>query len=295
MCYEEGRTGNLKKRIGDRYDGYRLRNITAFNAVVPHIMPQRDDSQVAGELDIDVTGAESFLRAERAKGLEISFFDIMIAALVRTISRYPAINRFVAGRKLYARNKIQISFVAKKAMTLEGEDCTIKIDFLPTDTLYDVARKVHKEIELVRSADISNKTTDFANIIAKLPVWLVSLFVGLLKTMDKIGIMPGAIINLSPFHTSVFVTNFGSIGFDPIYHHIYNFGTTSAFIALGKYHTKRLDGEIVKRSVKIRYVADERISDGYEMSVALKAFIANLRNPQRLTVPPEKVYTDRSL
>jgi len=43
--------------------------------------------------------------------------------------------------------------------------------------------------------------------------------------LDKINLLPKSIIDLSPFHSSIFVTNVGSIGLDTIYHHIYNFGT----------------------------------------------------------------------
>jgi hypothetical protein len=66
--------------------------------------------------------------------------------------------------------------------------------------------------------------------------------------MDFYGIMPKAIHKVSPFHTSVFLTNMGSLGTDPIYHHIYNFGTTSIFIAMGKKRKQRVinkDGKII--------------------------------------------------
>ena len=289
----------MKRRMGDRYDGYRLRKIPAFSTVVPHIMPQRADAQVMGEFEIDSAPVEAFLKAERAKGERLSFMDVFIAALVRTIAKHPAANRFSIGRKLYARNRIWISFVAKKSMSVESEDNTLKIEFEPTDTVYEVSNRVRERVDFIKQADATNDTTDFANIISRLPVWLMALFIGLLKAMDKIGIMPRQIIDLSPFHTSIFITNFGSMGFEPIYHHIYNFGSTTAFLSFGPYAAKReigKDGEVVvRRTVKIMYVADERVSDGYEMAVALKGFISYLRNPASLTEPPERVNSDRAL
>lgn len=289
----------MKRRFGDRADGYRLRKLTAFNTIVPHIMVERVDAQVAGALEVDVTAADAFIKAERIKGNNIAFMDLMIAAIVRTISRFPSINRFVYGGRFYARKKIHICFIAKKKMTVEGEDTVLKIEFEPTDTIYEVSRKVREKIDFIKQEDTSNSTSVFANSIGRLPVGLVSFTVGFLKWMDKRGKMPKKIIELSPFHTSVFVTNFGSMGFPPVYHHIYNFGTTSIFLALGKYNTVRtVDDEgkpLVKRSVDIMYVADERISDGYEMVTALKDFISNIKNPEKLTVPPEKVAIDRAL
>jgi len=289
----------VKRKFGDRADGYRLRKLTAFNTIVPHIMVQRVDSQVAGGFEIDVTEAEAFLKAERIRGNNIAFMDLMLAAIVRTISRFPSVNRFVYARKYYARKDIHICFVAKKKMTVEGEDTVLKVEFKPTDTIYDVARKVHEKIDFIKQEETSNGTTDFANSVGRLPVFAVAFVLGILKWMDRAGIMPKKIIDLSPFHTSVFVTNFGSMGFPPVFHHIYNFGTTSIFLALGKYNTLRETNEegkqVTRRTVNIMYVADERISDGYEMVAALKDFISNIKNPVRLTEPPMRVETDRAL
>jgi hypothetical protein len=289
----------VKRRIGDRADGYRLRKLTAFNTIVPHIMVERVDTLVAGEFELDVAAAYTFLKAERAKGNNIAFMDLVIAAMIRTIAHYPSVNRFVCARKFYARSEIAICFVAKKKMTVEGEDTVIKAKFQPTDTIYEVSRKLHEKIDYIKREETSNSTSVFANSLGRLPVGLVAFVVGILKLMDKLGVMPKKIIELSPFHTSVFVTNFGSMGFPPIFHHIYNFGTTSVFLALGNYNTLRVidhDGKVVvKKAVKISYVADERISDGFEMVTALKDFIGNIKNPERLTVPPEQVVIDRAL
>ena len=114
--------------------------------------------------------------------------------------------------------------------------------------------------------------------------------------MDFYGIMPKFIHKLSPFHTSVFITNMGSIGSEPIYHHIYNFGTTSIFIAMGTKKTQRVinrEGKIVQRKVmRLRFVADERIGDGYYLSSALKYFNGIFLHPEVLHEKPEKVLID---
>jgi pyruvate/2-oxoglutarate dehydrogenase complex dihydrolipoamide acyltransferase (E2) component len=108
--------------------------------------------------------------------------------------------------------------------------------------------------------------------------------------------MPKVINRISPFHTSVFVTDVGSLGIQPVYHHIYNFGTTSVFISFGKKQKAKHineNNEIVdKRYVDLKVVVDERIADGHYYASSFKLFKKLIQNPERLEVPPEKVGQD---
>ena len=97
--------------------------------------------------------------------------------------------------------------------------------------------------------------------------------------------MPRKIINASPFHTSAFLTNVGSLGIDTIYHHLYNFGTTSMFFAMGKKKKSYIyeDDEIRKeKCITIAFVGDERICDGYYYASSFRSFIRYLNRPELL-------------
>ena len=122
------------------------------------------------------------------------------------------------------------------------------------------------------------------------------MFIGIIEWLDFHGKLPKFIHEVSPFHTSVFVTNMGSIGADPIYHHLYNFGTTSVFIALGNRRKQRVidrDGKVKERKImKLRFTADERIADGYYLSVALKYFTGLFSRPEELEIAPEEIKYD---
>jgi hypothetical protein len=107
----------------------------------------------------------------------------------------------------------------------------------------------------------------------------------ILKGMDKYNLLPKAIVDLSPFHTSLFFTYLKSIKLDYIYHHLYDFGTTSIFVALGK--TKRMpavenDAVVIKTCCEIGYTLDERICDGLYFSNSMKLFEKYLDNPYLL-------------
>ena len=86
------------------------------------------------------------------------------------------------------------------------------------------------------------------------------------------------------------------MGIQPVYHHLYEFGTTSIFIAFG---AKRkgwvLDANkniVQKKYIDVKITTDERIVDGYYYAKAFKLFKRLLENPERLELPPEKVVED---
>lgn len=226
--------GNNRRRFRDRYDGRLIRNIDPFYKIIPYIMRSRIDAQNFYEDRIYIDKLERYIRLKRNNGLKnLSFLYIVLAAVVRTISQNPRLNRFVIGRKIYARNEILISFAIKRGMSEDSPETTLKIKFEPTDTLNDVIEKVDKVIKENKSANAVNNTDRTAKLIMMCPGFIVRFLVWILRMLDNIGLMPRFINEVSPFHTSVFITDLGSLGIQPVYHHLYEFGTTSIFIAFG--------------------------------------------------------------
>ena len=128
-------------------EGRRLKSLDPFTTIVPYIMVERSDSQNTINESFDVSGAEALIRRLRQDGYDsIGILHIIIAAYVRTISQRPAVNRFIRGQKIYARNNIVINMAVKKKMSLEGQETTIKLVFEPSDTLYDVYDKVYSQL-----------------------------------------------------------------------------------------------------------------------------------------------------
>ena len=286
-----------KKRLGDRYDGRKLRSLDPFYKIIPYIMKTRIDAQNYFEEKIEISNTEEFIKRKRRETREhITFLHVIIAAMVRTISQKPALNRFCAGQKIYARNEILICFVLKKELNEESPETTIKVKFEPSDTFMDVVRKVNKAIKENQSIDVKNETDKLAKLVMSIPGQLVRFVVWLLRSLDYIGIMPKVINRLSPFHTSVFITDLGSIGIQPVYHHLYDFGTTSCFISFGvKMKEKAINAknQIVDRKyVRICVVTDERIADGIFFASAFKLYRSLIKHPETLEFPPEKAHED---
>ena len=288
-----------KRRLGDRYDGWRLRHTQSFFSVMPHIMKRRSDSSVLFDDLVEIEQLETYVRRLRKEQNMpgFSMFHLFIAASVRMITLRPWLNRFVIGGKSYARNRLTISMTVKRTLSKDSEDVVIKPDFDGTDTIYDVYRKISEAISHeVKDPSVENDTDMVARILDTCPAWLTRAIINVFNVLDHLGLMPKAINRLSPFHTSMYITDVGSLGIGPVYHHIYDFGTTSIFMAMGKKETvleKHFDGTIrEKKVIRLRFVVDERICDGYYFSESFRSLKRLLKNPSLLEQPPESIPAD---
>jgi len=212
------------------------------------------------------------------------------------MSQYPRANRFVAGRRLYARNELLISMAVKKKIDNETPETIVKFKFNPEDTINDVCKKIRTTIAENKGVETSNSLDGLLKVVNHLPRFIYSAAVNFITWLDFHGKMPKAINKVSPFHTSIFLTNMGSIGEEAIYHHIYNWGTTSVFFAMGrkrKVSVLNSDGTITEKKImRTRFTADERIADGLYLASFLKHMRYLFLNPELLEIAPEKVLED---
>jgi hypothetical protein len=287
----------FRRRLGDRYDGWRVNDIDTVYTVVPYLLRTRLDSQCLFEENVDLDNLERFVKEHKEDIPGISIMTVVIAAMVRTLSQRPYANRFIVYNKLYAHNDIRISIMVKRTMGDRGEETPIMPVFSPFDTLREVAGKISTEIDKNRLTSEKNASDNTAGALGKLPPFLLRIIIGLIRWSDNLGILPKGIHTASPYHCSAFVTNMGSIGIAPIYHHLYEFGTCSFFSAMGR-KIKTLaagddgGGVSTKRSIGFKYVIDERICDGHYWAVSIRYLRKLLNNPSVLLVPPEKVVID---
>ena len=288
-----------KKRFGDRYDGYRVRSLSPMSYVSPFIMKTRNDASNLFQGSVELGRIENYIKKKRRDdGLNgFGFLHVIIAAYVRMLSQKPALNRFIAGQRIYQRGEeIAICMMVKKSMELNAQESAIKVIFNPADTAEDVYRKLEVAVEEARQQGDSNLFDVVAKIINLMPSFLIRLFISFLEITDYYGIMPKIIHKASPFHCSMFITNLGSLGIPPVYHHLYNFGTCPLFIAFGAKRTAleiQKDGSVEKHKyVDYTVVSDERITDGHYYANAFKQLDWILRHPDSLDEPPEQIISD---
>lgn len=278
----------------NRSDGYRLKGCDPFYEIVPHIMPHRYDATNFIDLDLDLESIQAYVNRCRSKGIKMKHMSVVIAAYLRLVSQNPNLNRFVCNKRIYARNHFCVSFVTLKSDTNGGEETLVKIYFNLDDDIFEVNRKVSETIELNSSSEGDNSMDKLLRKITRAPS-LVGGVVGFLKWWDKHFSLPFAVIDASPFHSSLFITNLASIRLNAVYHHIYDFGTTGIFIAMGQTE-KRLAkiGEVVeeKKVLPVKVTTDERVEGGYYYGRCFKEFKRYLNSPEVLEEKPETIVKD---
>ena len=249
--------------FGHRSDGKKVKGMTIIEKAEPFFMPQRIDAVNYVNVKAPCGPLDEFIAREKKNG-----------------------NHFTYMHSIYQRNYISISLDIKKKLEEEAEDVTCKFYFTGRESLSEVAKIVDDEIAKNLVADNVHRTTKIAGRFCKLPDFLFRWALAICRWLDRHGILPKSLIKASPFHTSCFLTNLKSIKLPYIYHHLYNFGTTSMFVAMGKEkvepyveNNKELKlGKFITCGITL----DERVADGFYMSKTLKLFKDLLANPDSL-------------
>ena len=291
-------TKKRKRRFGDRPDGYRLRSLQPMSKVSPYIMPNRSGASVYFHESIEITEAENYIRKKRNQGLKnFGFMHLLLAAYVRVISQRPQANRFLSGQRVYSHgDDIVVNLTIKREMTLEAEETIVKMHFTPTDTADDIYYKLQKLIEENKEVNPDSNFDNTAKIFNYIPGLVLKFAIWFLKLLDYFGMLPKKLIEVSPFHGSMFITSMGSLGVPPVFHHLYDFGNIPVFLSFGaKYKKTELkpDGTPVqKKYIDYNIVCDERICDGFYLASSFKLFKTYFRNPHILDEKPATVAHD---
>ncbi len=286
-----------RKRAGDRRDGRLLRSLPAFCKFIPFIMPTRNDAEIYYDESFEVTTVDRRLRALRVDGYKgIGMLHFLIATHIRCISMLPAMNRFIAGRRIYAHDDITIVMAVKRSLSVDATETTIKVHFKPTDTIFDVYRKLNAKIEEIKTSEEDNNTEAVAETLTKAPRFLLRFIIACLRALDYFGLIPDSLIEASPFHGSMIITDMGSLRLRPVFHHIYNFGTLPVFVAFGaKRHAYEINrhGRVDdNKYVDCKFVIDERIADGHYYAQFLQAYRYIFQHPEILEKAPSRVIED---
>jgi len=286
--------------FGYRPDGRRLRKIDPVVQVTPYLMPMRCDAQVFLEHKLDYEMLSRYIAKKAVEGEKVTFMQIVIAAYVRGISQHPEINRFIKNKQYYARNNCSVAFtLLKDAQDHDSPESTVRIEFDLTDTLFDVRDRQIAAIEANRGEPDNEEFIDkLAAGVMKVP-GLANVIVGLVRLLDRYGLCPGALIRELPFYSGMFITNNASIGLHHVWHHIYNFGTVSAFFGMGsvlKEATVDAEGKTrMKRWLPIGVTIDERVTSGAHYAAFFADVVRCLNHPELLETPPESVRFDEGV
>lgn len=270
-----------------RIDGYKVRNADPMYTLIPRFLTRRYDSMNMITLDVPEEPLRLYMNRKRHDGTPVSHLALIIAAYLRAAAEYPALNRFVGNKTIYQHRDFTVSMVVLRPG--EDNDTMSKIYLNMADTIFQVQDKLSEYIEENRKDNNANRFDRTVNLLLSLSV-LTTVAIAALRFMDRHGLLPAPLVKASPFHASLLISNLASIRTNHIYHHVYDFGTTSVGITMGNMREvpkKTKDGIVFERCIPLGVVMDERICSGHYFAKAFSRMSEYLSNPALLEQPPQ--------
>lgn len=275
------------KKLGDRKDGKRVRNLTGMAQISIDLKPRRCDSDVYINQKMDLTELVKYVNKKKSEGMEITYFPTFVAAIGKTFYNRPKLNYFVANRHVFEHNDIVISFVAKVTFDDKAEEMMIMVPIEPKDTLETINQKIREKVSGVRDKkDKKEGANNAIDTLGKLPNILRVPLLGIFKWLDKKGHLPASLVKDNLYYSSIIVSNLGSIKCGAIYHNINDFGTCSSLATMGEIKKEEIITKDGRREVRdlcefgINF--DERVADGYYFAKSMKLIQYIFDHPELL-------------
>ena len=286
-----------RRHVGDRHDGRRLRNLNPIFSLTPFVMRNPADAVNSFTDQAEVSAMEAWLAARRdGDHGELSLVHIFIAAYVRTLSQHPALNRFVAGRYLYARDRIDIVLSSGRSASADAGPLAVKVRFLPTDTVYDVCRKIGAQVDSIKADEEASRLERAAGTLVKTPRFLLRFGATVLRFLDYYGWLGERWTDRSPFHGSAVISDEGASSLPSMTRGLNSLGCLPLSLSIGRRRTGyelAQDGRVRQtHTVDYTVSVDSRIADSAYIGAAFRTFRHYLSHPEELESTPARVYDD---
>ncbi|MDA8411109.1 MAG: 2-oxo acid dehydrogenase subunit E2 [Treponema sp.] len=271
-----------------RRDGVYIKDLDPFKRLFPYVMEGRNNSVVYTIQRVDASNLLGFIERHnegRGEGEKVGLFHVFLAVIARTFFLRPELNRFIVGKRFYQHKDIGITFVAKKEYTEEAPESEVRMVFTGKETLEEIRDMVTRRLSVARS-DHKGDDDKLMELVAALPRPLVSLIVALVKWLDYHNILPAFLMDAIPLYTSIYLANLGSIGLGAPFHHLFEMGSASSFLTIGKIEKQPVvdeAGAVVARDcIEFAFAFDERVSEGFNHIRSIQVFQNLLTHPELL-------------
>lgn len=281
---------NQKRRFGDRWDGRLIRELDSLHFVTGVIYPNRCDNEAFISERIDLTNINEYLKTKNYEGIDYKYnlFQIIVTAIVKTLTLRPKMNRFIVNGNFYQRNEVSASFVVKKQFADHGAEALAFLHMKDEDNLESVHNYIKSQVMECRS-DKVDSSTDTMDLFNKIPRWISKAVMRFVMRLDKHGWVPKSMVETDPYYSSVVLSNLGSIKMKSGYHHLTNWGTCSMIVLIGEIKDRPFydeSGNVQMRpTVDLGITIDERVADGYYYSKTVRLIRKLLENPELLEKP----------
>ena len=271
-----------KKKFGDRKDAVRCTDVNGINQILIDLKPTRSLGEVYINQKMDVTSLVAYLKKLKDKGEKITYFHAFCTLFGKTIYNRPLLNRFVQNRHIYEHDDITLSYVMKIDFTDKSKEIMVVLPIKNDDNLFSLSKKIGDKVTNVRNhQDSGNGANNAIDTLSKLPNIIRIPVIGLMKLLDRYGVLPNSLIKDNIYYSSMVVSNVGTFDCDGIYHNITDFGTCSGLITIGKIREEKVQDK-VKYYCEFGITMDERIADGFYFIKSIQLMQYILNNPKLL-------------
>lgn len=273
------------KRLRDRKDAKRIDKITGMSQIMIDLKPDRCDSDVFINQQMDLTKLTEYVKAKKLINPDITFFHTFVCAIGKLMYNRPKLNRFVSNRHVYEHNDVVVSFVAKIAFEEQSEQMMIMIPIKEDDNLESISKKIKEKVTKVRTNNEKKGANSAIDTLSKLPNIIRIPILGLFKWLDKKGKLPKSLVKDNLYYSSIIISNLGSIHCGAIYHNITNFGTCSSLATMGEIKDREILVDGTRKIIKacdFGVNIDERIADGYYFAKSVQLLQYIFDNPECL-------------
>ena len=279
------------KKHGDRPDGHYVK-APGLQTVMGYLFPKRTDCEVYLNDKLDATNLLEYIDKKNAEHPEYktTIFHCALTAIDRIIRERPLLNRFIQGYRMYEREEISLSFVAKRRFADGANESLMVLVPADDDNIDSISKKIVGDTTEMRKSEVATGgIDDLLDKFAALPRIVLIFVIRIIRWLDFWGINPQFLVDGDPNYTTVLASNLGSIKCPSVYHHLNNYGTNSIMITIGTLHKEEMlmpDGhKEVRDVIDFGAILDERIADGFYFAKSLRLLRYIFENPELLDKP----------
>ena len=259
--------------------------------IMPLMYPNRCDNEAFVSEQIDLTAVNAYLAWKNADGPEYRYnlFQLIVTAILKTITLRPKMNYFVANYNMYERNEVSAAFTIKKIFADNGGEALAFLHSKPTDNIDTVHDEIFRQVSFCRGDENKDPSTASMDALQRLPLFLKKWLGRGARFLDRHGWMPRSVVATDPYQSSCVIANLGSIKLHSGYHHLTNWGTTSVMCIIGEKKPRPFYDEAgnieMRDSIDLGLTIDERVADGYYYSKTIRLLRHLLEHPELLETP----------
>lgn len=249
-----------------RSDGTLARNLPPTRQVMPYLMRGRNESIVYFEHEVSLAKTDEFISAWNQANpmLRIDVFHLAVWGLKDALERNPTVHRFVAGGRVYDRTGIWFSYAVKRKLETGAPFVVIKRRFDLDETFGQMVEGMYTE--QAKALEVEDGAIDReVRLLMRFPGFIRRFLMACVRLADRFGMLPRSYIEKDPMFTSAFFANMASFGMPAVYHHLYEYGTATIFVSIGRPVAEPgspTTGPDRRRVTTVKYSYDERAEDG---------------------------------